>query len=163
LGQTIDNAVKDQLSAKYFYNLRGTLDDKYNDLKQKTAPTFYSILLVMCFILLNALFGYFTLSYYQVKHRRNEIGVRRAIGATKTRIYLKIITENVMLMITGSVIGVLVFYQLKILVFDSRVWQYFQTGLLLAIGISLITTIVTTLYPAYLASKVQPVEALAEE
>ena len=160
---SIDNAIKDQLTAKYFYNNRGTLEDNYNDYSQKTIPIFYGILLVMSFILMNALFGYFTLSYYNVKHRKKELGIRRVSGATKSRIYFKILTENLTLMLAGSAIALSVVYQLKILVLDSIVWQYFQFGIILAFGIAIVTSIITTLYPAYIAARVHPVEAMAEE
>lgn len=163
LEKSIDKTIKEQLSNKFWYNKSGAIDEEHNKLLRKTLPTFYGILLVMLFLLMNALLGYFTLIYYNVKIRKKELGIRRAIGATQSSIYLKIVVENLVMMLVGSVFASIIVYQLRIIVLDSYVWQYFGIGILFALGIALVTTIISALFPAFMAGKVNPVEALAEE
>ena len=65
------------------------------------------ILGVVCVILLAiTAFGIVGLTSYWVAQRRRQIGIRRALGATRGAIVRYFQTENLMIAITGAVVGV---------------------------------------------------------
>lgn len=100
-----------------------------------------------------------------VVERTREIGVRRAIGATRGHIRLQFLTEAVLLSLGGGIIGVLLgtgiakaistFGPLPTLVRPSLI----LAGLL----ISVVTGVLAGVFPAWRASKLAPVEALRYE
>jgi ABC-type antimicrobial peptide transport system permease subunit len=98
--------------------------------------------------------------------RIREIGVRRAIGATKLDIMIQFVTEAMLLGIIGGVAGIaLGLIGLNYLMDDgeeviqSLVWWHF----LATMAISALVGFIFSLYPAYQASKLDPVEALRYE
>ena len=124
--------------------------------------SFYAASLAILFLFLNAFMGYFTLIYYNIKTRKKEMGIRRASGANRGQIIRKILGENLLIMLIGSLIALMVLWQLFHLIkFDK--WEYFWSAYWLALVIGLSITIGSALIPAIIAAKVQPVEALAEE
>jgi putative ABC transport system permease protein len=100
-----------------------------------------------------------------VVERTREIGVRRAIGATRKHIRWQFLTEAVMLSLGGGILGVLLgtgiakaistFGPLPTLVRPSLI----LAGLL----ISVVTGVLAGVFPAWQASKLPPVEALRFE
>jgi len=100
-----------------------------------------------------------------VVERTREIGVRRAIGATRSNIRMQFLTEAVLLSLGGGIVGVILgsgiakaistFGPLPTLVKPSLV----IAGLL----ISVVTGVLAGVFPALRASKLPPVEALRYE
>jgi putative ABC transport system permease protein len=100
-----------------------------------------------------------------VIERTKEIGIRRAIGATRRDIQLQFLTEAVLLALGGGVAGVLLgatiaklistFFPLPTLVRPSLI----VTGLAIAV----LTGAVAGFFPARKASRLAPVEALRYE
>ncbi len=65
------------------------------------------ILAVVCLILLGVTaFGIVGLTSYWVAQRRRQIGIRRALGATRGAIVRYFQTENLMIAATGAVVGI---------------------------------------------------------
>jgi putative ABC transport system permease protein len=65
------------------------------------------ILAVVCLILLAiTAFGIVGLTSYWVAQRRRQIGIRRALGATRGAIVRYFQTENLLIAITGAVVGI---------------------------------------------------------
>ncbi len=98
--------------------------------------------------------------------RIREIGVRRAVGATRGDILFQFITEAMMLGLLGGIAGIaLGIVGILKLTEDGPeqleqllVWHYAAT-----LGISVFAGFIFSLYPAYQASKLDPVEALRYE
>jgi putative ABC transport system permease protein len=123
---------------------------------------YYGVTLALSFLFLNAFLGYFTLVYYNVQTRKKEMGVRRATGANKGHILRKILAENLIIMLIGSLTALALLWQFfTITNFDK--WQFFWKGYWLSLAISLIITLGSAIIPAIMGSLVKPVEALAEE
>jgi putative ABC transport system permease protein len=98
--------------------------------------------------------------------RVREIGIRRAIGATRGDILFQFITEAMMLGFFGGVAGLaLGLAGLNWLaedgeeVIEALLWWHF----LATLGISTAAGLIFSLYPAYHASRLDPVESLRHE
>jgi putative ABC transport system permease protein len=97
-----------------------------------------------------------------VSERRKEIGVRRSVGATQRDILVQFLAECVLIAICGGVSGALLGWGGMELAAKIQklpgvlVWQPF----LLAIALSVIVGIGFGVYPAWRASKIDPIQAL---
>lgn len=97
-----------------------------------------------------------------VSERRREIGVRRSVGASRGDIVLQFLLEATSVAFAGGVLGVLIGVggtQIATLVQKLSpvpVWQPLVTAVLLSIAIGTVSGI----YPAWKASRVDPIQAL---
>lgn len=105
-----------------------------------------------------------------VMERRREIGIMKAVGATKRFIVIQILTESMMISFIGGLIGlsfgILGNFGLKALAETTNIGKYAQVTPNLAIGslvFAVLLGIIGGLYPAWSASKLDPIEALRYE
>ncbi|MEM7384677.1 MAG: ABC transporter permease [Verrucomicrobiota bacterium] len=100
-----------------------------------------------------------------VTERTREIGVRRALGATKKNIITQFLIETIVLSVGGGVIGVMlgIILPLAVSFFTNMVTVITPWSVILAFGISGLTGIIFGLYPASQAAKLDPIEALRHE
>ena len=115
-----------------------------------------------------------------VLERTKEIGMMMALGTARVKIFLLVLTETVLLTITGTPIGLLAAYLIagyyekhgldlsgmgqdmmasfgfETTIFPSFPWEKLTSILLLVIG----TALFSCLLPALKALRLQPVEAL---
>lgn len=109
-----------------------------------------------------------------VTERKKEIGIRKAIGATNTKIVVQFLVETITITLTGAIMGVLlglvISYGLIMLVppdiFGSSVPLKVQfiindKGILIAFTVSIFIGIFFGLRPAVKASKLDPIVALS--
>jgi putative ABC transport system permease protein len=97
-----------------------------------------------------------------VSERRKEIGIRRATGAARGDIVLQFLFEATCVALVGGVVGVAIGW--NGMQFATRmqklpqilIWRPFAAAILL----SLIIGVVFGIYPAWKASKIDPVQAL---
>jgi putative ABC transport system permease protein len=100
-----------------------------------------------------------------VLERRTEIGVRRALGATRRHIRLQFLIESVLLAGVGGVVGVGAGSAITWIYADSRDWRFAVplTGLLGGVAAALAVGALAGLYPAVRASRLAPAEAIRSE
>jgi putative ABC transport system permease protein len=100
-----------------------------------------------------------------VVERTREIGVRRAIGATRSHIRRQFLTEAVLLSLGGGILGVLVGMIIAKLISVLSPMPTLVRPQLIAAGllISVVTGVLAGVVPAWRASKLPPVEALRFE
>ncbi len=100
-----------------------------------------------------------------VTERTREIGIRRALGATRKHIMSQFLVETLVLTLAGGILGIGFGMGLPPLV---NLFAQVKThtplyALLLAPGISLLVGLLSGLYPAWKAARMDPVEALRHE
>jgi putative ABC transport system permease protein len=100
-----------------------------------------------------------------VLERRAEIGVRRALGATRRHIRLQFLIESILLAGVGGAVGVGLGSTITWFYADSREWRFVVplTGLLGGVAAALAVGAVAGLYPAVRASRLAPAEAVRSE
>lgn len=107
-----------------------------------------------------------------VKERTQEIGVRRALGATPWNIKLQIIIESIFLTSMAGAVGVLAGTWVLVLVdtilgeVDSGSFKHPEINLytvLIALSVLIISGAIAGLIPAQRAVKIRPIEALRDE
>ncbi len=132
----------------------------------KTANAFTIILLVFAAITLVAGgVGIMNIMLATVSTRIREIGIRKAVGATRREIQLQFLSEAVLISLVGGTIGTLTGLALP---FSVRVFTHYQlpvSGLsaLIAMLVSCLIGITFGTLPARNASRLDPVESLKYE
>jgi putative ABC transport system permease protein len=109
--------------------------------------------------------GIMNIMLASVTERTKEIGIRRAIGARRSRIVVQFLINTCVLSIGGGLVGLLLGVGIPLLItlttgMPTVVQPY---SLVLAFGISVGIGIVFGLYPALRAASLDPIEALRHE
>lgn len=101
--------------------------------------------------------------WQSVARRRNEIGLRRALGSTAAGTRGQILGELVALTSIAVAFGIVLFLQLPLLgVFDAS-WQAVAMAVGTALAVLYGVVLACGFYPSWLASRVQPAAALMYE
>jgi len=131
---------------------------------QESLVPMAAVALVAGFLMLMVGLGLTGVLWQSVTQRTKEIGLRRAKGATARRIHQQILGELLVITILGLLAGVLVIAQfplLNLLGFASG--KVYLTSTLISLALVYLLTLICGLYPSWLATKVQPAEALHYE
>jgi putative ABC transport system permease protein len=97
-----------------------------------------------------------------VLERRSEIGLRRALGATKGHIRLQFLTEAILLSLLGGTVGVGLGVAATAVYAQAKHWATVIPMLAWAggLGAALLIGAVAGLVPAIRAARLQPTQAL---
>lgn len=114
--------------------------------------------------------GIMNIMYVSVSERTYEIGLRKAVGATRSNILWQFLMEAVFLTLSGGLLGVLFGTLLSVLgALGAQAagfeWQYTFSlmGVVIAVGFSVVVGLLFGIYPARQAAAMTPVEALRFE
>ncbi|ONI38357.1 hypothetical protein AN639_01930 [Candidatus Epulonipiscium fishelsonii] len=109
--------------------------------------------------------GIMNIMLVTVKERTREIGIRKAIGATNGEILTQFLVEAVILTWLGGLIGMLFGYSGGVIAGSlmDMVVTLTPSMVIFAVGTSSFIGITFGVYPAYQASKLDPIEALRYE
>ena len=115
--------------------------------------------------------GIMNIMLVSVTERTREIGIRKAIGATRMNILYQFIVESVVLCLFGGLLGIglgLLFGKIISAYISSITHMTFLSVIspqlmLSAVGFSLFVGLTFGVYPAWRASRLDPVEALRYE
>jgi putative ABC transport system permease protein len=148
------------------YEIR-PLKDFLSLMTSSTLPGLSAFITIMVGIAVGIGFLVIFLSMYTtIIERTREIGVLKSIGASKSYIVKIILSETTLLCALGIVAGVGLSYLLRsvfISIFPSMTILITPQWILRAAGIAILGGLLGATYPAWLASRKDPVEALAYE
>lgn len=134
--------------------------------QQAAARTFSSLLAAMAIVsLVVGGIGIMNVMLVSVTERTREIGVRMAVGAQQGDIVWQFLLEAVLISAFGGILGITIGV-LSVPVaanFNQGVAMLDPQSIPLAFGVALLTGLVFGLYPAFRASRLDPIEALRYE
>lgn len=106
--------------------------------------------------------GVMNIMLVSVTERRREIGIRLAIGAHRRDIRLMFLIEAIVLSFFGGLIGVLLGIFISFIIAEVKGWQFtlFLLPPMIGFGVSVFTGVFFGYYPAYKASKLDPIQTL---
>jgi putative ABC transport system permease protein len=109
--------------------------------------------------------GIMNIMLVTVTERTREIGIRKAIGATRGNILRQFLVESVILCLAGGALGTLLGIATAAALSEFAGWQTAVTAdaLLLAFGFSAAVGLLFGLWPARRAAALDPIEALRHE
>lgn len=145
----------------------GILDRKqFLEVREETARIFALLLPAIAGVsLVVGGIGIMNIMLVTVAERTREIGVRRAIGATRAAILSHILVESSLLCLLGGLLGVAAGWGASKLLAQFLNWQTVVAAESIGVGLgcSLLIGVVFGLWPARRASTLDPIEALRHE
>lgn len=115
--------------------------------------------------LLGSVIGLMNIMLVSVAERTREIGVSKALGARSSTIKQQFLTEAIMISLIGGIIGVILGMLAGNIVALFSDTAFIVPWLWIGVGVSLcaVVGIISGIYPAIKASKLDPIEALRYE
>lgn len=114
--------------------------------------------------------GIMNIMLVTVSERTREIGLRKAVGATNKAVRNQFLLEAATVTFVGGVLGIILGAAIAYLValgarYAGYDWAFIISpfSIVLAVGVSILTGVVFGLYPAFKASRLNPIEALRYE
>jgi ABC-type antimicrobial peptide transport system permease subunit len=131
-----------------------------------TAHTMTRLLLCVALIsLLVGGIGIMNIMLVSVTERTREIGLRMAVGARAIDILRQFLTEAVVLCIAGGIAGIAVGRTVSIIVTSVLNWPTSASvpAIVAAVAVSVSVGVIFGFYPAWRASRLDPIDALRYE
>lgn len=147
------------------------LKSKVNyDLPRGNSLHLYAFAAVAIFILMIACINYMNLATARSMKRGREVGIRKVMGATRAQLIARFLGESAFFTLIALLIGIIlvkaafIFTPVNDLLGKHRLMDFsYEPVLLLWIaGLSLVTGLISGIYPALYLSSVQPITALKD-
>lgn len=140
--------------------------DQFKDEAEGITDVIYIIMIVITSVgLLVGGIGVMNIMLVSVTERTREIGVRKAIGAKRSNIILQFLTEAMSLSGVGGIIGVVVGVGLGMILNSSFGFPVTLPifWVVIGFGVSVSVGLISGVYPAIKAAKLDPIESLRYE
>ena len=117
---------------------------------------------ISLFSLLVGGFGIANIMFVSVKERTNLIGIQKSLGAKNRFILFQFLFESIILCLFGGIIGVFIVWLLAYLLTNTLDFEFVLGigNIFIGTGVSVFIGIISGIIPAYMASKLDPVEAI---
>ncbi len=134
-------------------------------LKENTVKFRFAAIAIGLITLLGAAIGLMNIMLVSVTERTKEIGIRKAVGATRNNVLIQFLTEAVVICQLGGLIGIFFGILIGLLVAKLMGGSFFIPWAWITLGISvcMIVGLISGLYPALKASRLDPIESLRYE
>lgn len=107
-------------------------------------------------------FGIANIMFVSVKERTNIIGIQKSLGARNYFILMQFLFESVALSLIGGILGLLFVFsitQISTYLFDFKIVLNLA-NIIRGISISVVIGVISGFWPAYTASRLNPVDAI---
>jgi putative ABC transport system permease protein len=154
--------VKTGEKDNFFLGSQDSLLDIYNQL---TGATYLVLTAISAVALMIGGIGVMNIMLVSVTERTKEIGVRKAVGATRSDILWQFLIEATVLTGIGGVLGLIIGEITSLLVnrYSPLPAYVPYWAILIGLGISGAIGIIFGLYPAWKAARLNPIDALSYE
>ena len=158
------NIRKLKASEKNDFEIRKS-DSILEKLKEMTSTLRLATIVIASLTLLGAAIGLMNIMLVSVTERTAEIGVRKALGATRSNVLIQFITEAIVICILGGLVGIvfgiLIGFGVSAATEGIFVvpWRWMILGIIVCVVVGMISGI----YPALKASRLDPIESLRYE
>ncbi|HHE41490.1 MAG TPA: FtsX-like permease family protein, partial [Dehalococcoidia bacterium] len=171
--EEVVNSITELLRARH--GLLPTEDDDFNILSAEEIASQVSEALGIFTVFLGAIagisllvggIGVMNIMLVSVLERTREIGIRKALGAQEKDIWMQFLAEAALLSLAGGVIGIATGWGISIGVdhFVEEITPLIAPDIvLLAVSVSVGIGLFFGVYPAYRASRLNPIDALRTE
>ncbi len=156
------NKRLDQIASNWSFEIN-YLDEMRKSTLRETKIPMLIFIIISAFLVFNVALGLFGVLWYNINKRKQEIGIRRAMGASKSGIGRQFVGEVLVISTLSLALGTFFAVQFPLLkVFSVQAGVYFLSIVVSAILIYLIA-FTCSLYPSVQAAKLQPAVALHDE
>ena len=149
-----------------------TMDEILSQIKQFTTVSTLIVAAIVGITLIVGGIGIMNIMLVSVTERTREIGIRMAVGAKRAHILYQFLIESVTLATLGGVVGLLAGWGISVLtvtILRHTVTEGFPAAyvpvwvIFLSLGFAAFTGAVFGVYPAFKASRLDPIDALRYE
>lgn len=163
--------IEEQIVEMYEYDL---FILSYTDILQTIQgfvdEMFVILYSVVLFAVVNAIIGVAAIMVMNVSERKREIGILRSQGMSRSQVVLAIVGEASVLGVVGFLVGTmigLIFHRISITYMSLMGFplEFFvpYDGIVIILFLALITSIMSAVYPAFSASRLNIVDAIRGE
>ncbi|MFN2126332.1 MAG: ABC transporter permease, partial [Anaerolineales bacterium] len=143
-------------------NQQDMLTEFYNKI---TGTSYLVVFIIAAISLVVGGIGIMNIMLVSVTERTKEIGIRKAIGATRRNILFQFLSESVTISSIGGIIGIILGvliaqFLLSYIKLDASVSL---TTIFIGYFFSAIVGVISGMYPAYRAARLNPIDALRYE
>ncbi len=140
-------------------------DGLLEDIKENTFYLRASAVIIALITLMGAAIGLMNIMLVSVTERTREIGISKAIGATRNNIMYQFLSEAILISLLGGIVGIFFGVMAGVAVSAGLGGTFIFPWLwiIMAFIVCTIVGLVSGLYPAVKASRLDPIESLRYE